>query len=91
MRTIETYLQSQVNTLKGENSKLSDLLDRKTESLEKEREDHYNTKKSLETDVQSLKDKLANSQDELERESSKAGSVSLFLFRNLMMSRRSMI
>ena len=37
MRTIESYLQSQVNTLKGENSKLSELLDRKTESLEKER------------------------------------------------------
>jgi hypothetical protein len=47
MKTIETYLQSQVNTLKGENSKLSELLDRKTDSLEKEREEHYNTKKSL--------------------------------------------
>ena len=37
MKTIETYLQSQVNTLKGENAKLSELLDRKTESLEQER------------------------------------------------------
>lgn len=36
MKTIETYLQSQINTLKGENSKLSELLDRKTESLAKE-------------------------------------------------------
>ena len=67
MKTIETYLQSQVNTLKGENSKLSELLDRKTESLEQEREDHYNTKKTLEEDVQSLKDKVANVQDELDR------------------------
>lgn len=30
LKTIETYLQSQVNTLKGENAKLSELLDRKT-------------------------------------------------------------
>lgn len=30
MKTIEAYLQSQVNTLKSENAKLSDLLDRKT-------------------------------------------------------------
>ena len=67
MKTIETYLQSQVNTLKGENSKLSDLLDRKTESLEKEREDHYNTKKTLDNEVQTLKDKVANVTDELER------------------------
>ena len=67
MKTIETYLQSQVNTLKGQNSKLSDLLDRKTESLEKEREDHYSTRKTLESDVQQLKDKVANTQDELER------------------------
>ena len=35
IQTIETYLQSQVNTLKGQNSKLSELLDRKTESLDK--------------------------------------------------------
>ena len=76
--------------MKGENSKLSDLLDRKTDSLEKEREDHYNTKKALEADVQVLKDKVANAQDELERESSKAGSVSLFLFRKSKMSRKSM-
>lgn len=38
MKTIEAYLQSQINTLKSENSKLSELIDRKTESLEKERE-----------------------------------------------------
>lgn len=63
MKTIETYLQSQVNTLKGENSKLSELLDRKTDSLEKEREDHYTTKKTLDTEIQTLKDKLANSRD----------------------------
>jgi hypothetical protein len=36
MKTIENYLQNQVNTLKGENSKLNELLDRKTESLSKE-------------------------------------------------------
>jgi hypothetical protein len=36
MKTVENYLQNQINTLKGENSKLSDLLDRKTESLTKE-------------------------------------------------------
>lgn len=33
MKTIEAYLQSQINTLKSENSKLSELIDRKTESL----------------------------------------------------------
>jgi hypothetical protein len=30
MKTVETYLQNQINTLKGENSNLSELLDRKT-------------------------------------------------------------
>jgi len=30
MKTIEAYLQNQINTLKGENAKLADLLDRKT-------------------------------------------------------------
>lgn len=67
MKTIETYLQSQVNTLKGENSKLSDLLDRKTEDLEKEREEHYSTKKTLDSEVQTLKDKVSNLTDDLDR------------------------
>lgn len=65
IQTIETYLQSQVNTLKGENSKLSELLDRKTESLDKERGAHYNTKNALEIELQSVKDRLANANDEL--------------------------
>lgn len=63
MKTIESYLQNQVNTLKGENSKLNDLLDRKTESLAKEVENHYSTKRSLDAEVQTLKDKLANAKD----------------------------
>jgi len=63
MKTIEAYLQSQINTLKGENIKLADLLDRKTETLEKEREDHYNTKKTYSVEVQTLKDRLANAKD----------------------------
>lgn len=67
LKTIETYLQSQVNTLKGENSKLAELLDRKTESLDKEREEHYHTKRNLEAELQSIKDKLTNSVDDLER------------------------
>lgn len=67
LKTIETYLQSQVNTLKGENAKLSELLDRKTESLDKEREEHYKTKRTLEVELQSVKDKLANTVDDLER------------------------
>jgi uncharacterized protein YdcH (DUF465 family) len=67
MKTIEAYLQSQVNTLKTENSKLSELIDRKTESLEQEREEHYNTKRTLDAEVQTLKEKLTNSKDELER------------------------
>lgn len=67
MKTIEAYLQSQVNTLKTENNNLANLLDRKTESLEKERDDHYNTKRILEAETQTLKDKLANAKDELDR------------------------
>lgn len=67
MKTIEAYLQSQVNTLKTENSKLSELVDRKTESLEKEREEHYNTKRTLDAEVQTLKEKLTITKDELER------------------------
>jgi hypothetical protein len=47
MKTVETYLQNQINTLKGENSKLNELLDRKTESLAKEVESHYTTKRTL--------------------------------------------
>jgi hypothetical protein len=47
MKTTEAYLQNQVNTLRGENAKLAELLDRKTDSLDKEREDHYNTKQNL--------------------------------------------
>jgi len=43
------------------------LLDRKTDSLDKEREDHYNTKKILANEVQSLKEKLATTKDDLER------------------------
>lgn len=65
MKTLETYLQSQINTLKGENLKLAELLDRKTESLDKERSDHYKTKQGLEIELQSTKDKLANALDEL--------------------------
>jgi hypothetical protein len=53
--------------LKGENSKLSELLDRKTESLDKERGAHYNTKNSLEVELQGVKEKLANANEELER------------------------
>lgn len=67
MKTIEAYLQSQVNTLKTENNNLANLLDRKTESLEKERDDHYNTKRTLEAETQTLKDKLTNAKDELDR------------------------
>ena len=88
MKTIEAYLQSQVYTLKGENSKISDLLDRKTESLEKEREEHYTTKSTLDAEVQTLKEKVAVAADELERESNKAGSVLSILFRNWKISRR---
>jgi len=44
---------------------LSDLLDRKTEDLEKEREEHYTTKKTLDSEVQTLKDKAANLSDDL--------------------------
>jgi predicted nucleic acid-binding Zn-ribbon protein len=82
LKTIETYLQSQVNTLRGENEKLAELLDRKTESLDKERGDHYTTKRSLEDQLQSVKDKLANASDELERVSKRSDSVINFLFRN---------
>ena len=67
LKTIETYLQSQVNTLKGENAKLAELLDRKTESLDREREEHYKTKRTLEVELQSTKDKLANAVEDLER------------------------
>ena len=67
MKTIEAYLQSQVNTLKAENSRVSELLDRKTDSLEKEREEHYNTKKTFDSEVQTLKEKLTTAKDELER------------------------
>lgn len=63
MKTVESYLQNQVNTLKGENSKLSELLDRKTESLAKEVQDHYKTKRTLEADVQTQKDRLTNARD----------------------------
>lgn len=91
MKTIEAYLQSQVNTLKTENSKLGELIDRKTESLEKEREEHYNTKRTLDAEVQTLKERLTSAKDELERESQKSGSVFLMLFRNSKMSRRSTI
>ena len=65
LKTIETYLQSQVNTLKGENAKLAELLDRKTESLDREREEHYKTKRTLEVELQSTKDKLANVVEDL--------------------------
>lgn len=85
MKSMETYLQSQINTLKGENLKLAELLDRKTESLDKERADHYKTKQSLEVDLQSVKDKLANALDDLERSSKRSDSVILFLCRNFKM------
>lgn len=75
MKTIETYLQSQVNTLKGENAKLAELLDRKTESLDRERTAHYATKNALEVELQATKDKLANANDELERESKRSSNV----------------
>lgn len=63
MKTVQNYLQNQINTLKGENSKLSELLDRKTESLAKEVEDHYTTRRTLEAEIQTQKDKLANARD----------------------------
>ena len=63
MKTVQNYLQNQINTLKGENSKLSELLDRKTESLAKEVEDHYTTRRNLEAEIQTQKDKLANARD----------------------------
>ena len=81
MKTLEAYLHSQVNTLKGENHKLAELHDRKTDSLDKERSDHYKTKQNLEVELQSVKDKLANALDELERSSKRSNSVTIFLFR----------
>ena len=75
MKTIESYLQSQVNTLKAENAKVSELLDRKTDRLDKERDEHYNTKNNLQAEVQNLKDKVANVEDELEREVKRGGNV----------------
>lgn len=82
LNTIETYLQSQINTLKGENAKLAELLDRKTESLDKEREAHYSTKISLQNELQATKDKLENANDDLDRNSKKSDSVLNLLFSN---------
>lgn len=82
LNTIETYLQSQINTLKGENAKLAELLDRKTESLDKEREAHYNTKINLQNELQATKDKLENANDDIERNSKKSDSVLFLLFSN---------
>jgi chromosome segregation ATPase len=89
MRTIETYLQSQIDTLKKENTQLSELLEDKTKSLAKEKEDHSNINRALASEVQSLKDKLANARDDLERDSKKSGSVTIKLFRNWKTSGRS--
>lgn len=75
-------MQSQINTLKGENAKLAELLDRKTDSLDKEREAHYSTKISLQNELQATKDKLENANDDLERTSNKSDSVLNLLFSN---------
>ena len=40
-------------------------MDRKTESLDKEIEQHYHTKRSLESELQVTKDKLLNAKDDL--------------------------
>ena len=64
---------------------MSELLDRTTESLDKEREEHYHTKRTLEVDLQSTKDKLANTAEDLEREAKKSNNVHHTIFRNSMM------
>ena len=47
MKTMENYLQSQVSNLSKDNTRIQELLDRKTESLEQEQQAYYNTKNSL--------------------------------------------
>lgn len=61
---------------------MAELLDRKTESLDKEREAHYSTKISLQNELQATKDKLENANDDLDRNSKKSDSVHILLFSN---------
>ena len=63
-------------------------MERKTDSLDQERDEHYNTKSRLEGEVQTLKDKVANVEDELERETKRGGNVLVYLFRMWRMSGR---
>ena len=68
MKTMENYLQSQISSLSKDNTRVQELLDRKTETLEQEQQAHYKTKSSLQAELQDSKEKLASAKEDLDRE-----------------------
>ena len=75
MKTMENYLQEQVSNLTKDGHRVQELLDRKTETLEQEKQAHYKTKSTLEAQLQTVKEKLAYAKEEQERDSKRSDSV----------------
>ena len=69
---MENYLQSQISSLSKDNTRVQELLDRKTETLEQEQQAHYKTKSSLQAELQDSKEKQASAKEDLDRESKRS-------------------